>query len=325
MVTEGSYMKASEVRHPLIEHIQKNELYVTNDISLGSNTSKSGILLFGTNAVGKTSFIRAIGIIIIMAQTGLYVPCSSFEYSPYKAIFSRILGNDNLFKGLSTFAVEMSELRIILKMADQNSLVLGDELCSGTEIESALSLFCTGLIELHSKKSTFLFATHFHEITEYSEIQNLENLDIKHMAVHYDASKQCLIYDRKLSDGQGSRTYGLEVCKSLHMEDDFLEKAYQFRKKYFPESSGNLEHSNSRYNTKKIRGSCEKCHKKLAEETHHLSPQKNADKNGFIGTFHKNHPANLLSLCENCHLEIHKEGSEYVMKKTTLGIIPMKI
>ena len=74
-----------------------------------------------------------------MAQAGLFVPCEKFEYYPYKNIFSRILGNDNLFKGLSTFAVEMSELRHILRYTDENSLILGDELCSGTEIESAIS------------------------------------------------------------------------------------------------------------------------------------------------------------------------------------------
>ena len=77
-----------------------------------------GILLYGTNAVGKTSLIRAIGINIILAQSGMYVPCSKFVYMPYKSIFSRIIGNDNLFKGLSTFAVEMSELRVILNNVD---------------------------------------------------------------------------------------------------------------------------------------------------------------------------------------------------------------
>ena len=327
----GSFFEAKDIRHVLIEHIQQNEIYVTNDVFLGNNqvsqnkdTDKNGILLFGTNAVGKTSFIRAIGIIIIMAQSGFYVPCSSLHYYPYRSIFSRILGNDNLFKGLSTFAVEMSELRVILKMSDQYSLVLGDELCSGTEIESALSLFCTGLSELHEKRATFLFATHFHEITQYEEIQRLNHLALKHMAVHYDIVNQCLVYDRKLTDGQGSRTYGLEVCKSLHMEETFLEKAYEFRRKYFPESSGDLQHSTSRYNSNKIKGFCEKCHKVLADETHHLSPQRKADNKGFIGTFHKDHKANLVALCEKCHDEIHKEDVQYTIKKTTKGFIPVK-
>ena len=112
----------------------------------------NGILLYGTNAVGKTSFIKAIGISIIMAQAGLYVPALEFTYYPYKTLFTRILGNDNIFKGLSTFAVEMTELRTILQMADENSLILGDELCSGTESDSALSIFVAGLEILHKKK-----------------------------------------------------------------------------------------------------------------------------------------------------------------------------
>ena len=86
------------------------ELYVTNDLELGNTNKKdysNGVLLYGTNAVGKTSFIKSIGISIIMAQAGLFVPCKTFEYYPYNYIFTRILGNDNIFKGLSTFAVEM--------------------------------------------------------------------------------------------------------------------------------------------------------------------------------------------------------------------------
>jgi DNA mismatch repair protein MutS len=246
----------------------------------------NGILIFGTNAVGKTSFIRAVGIAIIMAQCGMYVPATTFTYKPYTAIFSRIIGNDNLFRGLSTFAVEMSELRVILKMADENSLVLGDELCSGTEMESALSLFSAGLVELHKKRATFLFATHFHEITRYDEIRALSRMKLKHMSVRYDAAAQTLVYDRLLKDGQGTRMYGLEVCKSLYMEETFLELAYSFRNKYFPDKKGELQHKQTVYNSKKIRGVCEICKNEIAEETHHLSPQKHADKNGYIGFKH---------------------------------------
>jgi len=316
---EQSFFNVIGLRHALIEHIQQNEIYVTNDLILGKTEYYNGTLIFGTNAVGKTSFIRAIGIAIIMAQTGLYVPCSSFTYKPYTAIFSRILGNDNIFKGLSTFAVEMSELRIILKMADKNSLVLGDELCSGTEIESALSLFSAGLVELHKKNSTFLFATHFHEITKYEEIRRLEKMCLKHMAVHYDSSIKSLVYDRKLIDGQGSRIYGLEVCKSLYMDPDFLDLAYEFRNKYFPDTKGELSYSPSQYNISKIRGLCEICKCELAEEIHHLSPQKNADENGFIGSFHKNHKANLTSVCEKCQDTFHKHNIIKTKKKTVDG------
>lgn len=309
---------ATDMRHCLIEHLQQDEIYVPNDISLGNVDSRDGILLYGTNAVGKTSLIRSIGVSIIMAQTGMYVPCSSFVYKPYTAIFSRILGNDNIFKGLSTFAVEMSELRVILKLADENSLILGDELCSGTELESALSIFVAGLLDLTDKKCSYIFATHFHEIVNYEEIVALERLSKMHMEVSYDREQDMLIYNRKLKDGSGPRIYGLEVCKSLHLDDTFLEKAYGIRNKYNPETRGILSNKLSTYNAKKIKGVCEMCKETIGEDVHHLQHQCDANDNGFINTFHKNHKANLITVCEKCHHALHdKEANKVVVKKKT--------
>jgi len=323
--SEKAFIKTEQLRHCLIEHIQQNEIYVPNDIHIGCD-GQDGMLVYGTNAVGKTSLIRALGISVIMAQAGLYVPCSKYVYKPYTAIFSRILGNDNLFKGLSTFAVEMSELRIILKMADQNSLVLGDELCSGTETESALSIFVSGLQHLHREKTSFLFATHFHEIIGYDEIKELDRLVLKHMSVIYDRQMDALIYDRRLCDGPGNRMYGLEVCKSLHLDDAFLENAYQIRQKYFSKSE--LSFASSPYNKDKIRGICELCNEKLGEEIHHLDPQKNADVNGFIGTFHKDHAANLMTVCSKCHDNIHASNNsekKIIRKKSTKGYVNLTV
>jgi DNA mismatch repair protein MutS len=261
-----------------------------------------------------------------MAQAGLFVPCSKFCYKPYQSIFSRILGTDNLFKGLSTFAVEMSELRVILRLADENSLILGDELCSGTETESALSIFVAGLTEMHSNKSSHIFATHFHEIIHYDEIKELSRLSLKHMAVYYDRELDALVYDRKLNDGPGNRMYGLEVCKSLHLSEDFLKYAYHIRSKYFPETKGELSHPTSRYNAAKIRGVCELCEKEIGAETHHLYAQADADEDGYIeqsdgNVIHKNHPGNLMSVCEVCHDQYHASGEDIVLlrKKTSRG------
>ena len=173
-VERNHSLKFEKLRHCLIEQLNTKELYVTNDLELGRDMN--GLLLYGTNAVGKTSFIKAMGIALIMAQAGLYVPCSKFLYKPYNYIFTRILGNDNIFKGLSTFAVEMSELRTILMQANKNSLILGDELCSGTESTSALSIFAAGLERLHAIEASFIFATHFHEIAKYKEIAVLNKL-----------------------------------------------------------------------------------------------------------------------------------------------------
>jgi DNA mismatch repair protein MutS len=319
-----SFVSFKSIRHVLIEHINRNEIYVTNDLEIGRDIT--GLLLFGTNAVGKTSFIRAIGISIIMAQSGMYVPCSEFKYKPYRAIFSRILSNDNLFKGLSTFAVEMSELRVILKNADKNSLILGDELASGTETESALSIFAAALIDLNQKKCSYLFATHFHEITEFEEIKHLHKLMLKHLSVKYDREKDCLIYDRKLKDGSGERIYGLEVCLSLALPKTTMDTAFEIRNKYFSKTKGELSYKPAHYNAKKIRGICEICKSEIATEVHHLNPQREANEKGFIDSFHKNHIANLAAICEKCHSELHHgEQTQLIRKKTTKGIVLCEI
>jgi DNA mismatch repair protein MutS len=311
-----SFVDARDIRHCLIERMNEDEIYVTNDISLGLN--ERGLLLYGTNAVGKTSMIRALGICIIMAQAGLYVPCSAFTYRPYTNIMTRILGNDNLFKGMSTFAVEMSELRVILKCADENSLILGDELCSGTEIDSAISIFVAGLQKLHALKSCFVFATHMHEIVDYEEIAQMDKLTTKHMAVTYDRARDMLIYDRKLRDGAGPSMYGLEVCKSLHLPDDFLKMANAIRLKYRDKNrTGDLSFKPSHFNAHKVKGLCELCKQNLGEEVHHLQHQREADANDYIEHFHKNHRANLLTVCESCHLKMHETGQQYKRVFTT--------
>jgi DNA mismatch repair protein MutS len=319
----SSYMNATGLRHILIEHIQQNELYVANDVSLNGD----GILLYGTNAVGKTSLIRSIGIATVLAQTGFFVPCTSFVYKPYRSFFTRILGVDNLYKGLSTFGVEMSELRMILKNANDGSMILGDELCSGTETQSALSIFVAGLMDLHEAKCSFIFATHFHEIVDYDEIIALDRLKMKHMAVVYDRENDCLIYDRTLRDGVGDNMYGLEVCKSLHLPTEFLEKAFKIRSKYFSETSSFLSHKTTKYNAKKVRGMCEMCGTHMSTETHHLAMQATAEKEGVIN---KNHTGNLMALCEKCHQAMHTQESKVqyktvkkiVKKKTTNGYMP---
>ena len=343
-----SFFDFTGLRHPLIEHLQTQELYVTNDLRLGHTLAQqqqehvqqqaqtkwpvNGILLYGTNAVGKTSFIKSVGIAIIMAQAGLYVPCNSLIYEPYMNIFTRILGNDNIFKGLSTFAVEMTELRTILTMADAASLVLGDELCSGTESDSALSIFTAGLEILHERESTFLFATHFHEIKDYEEITMLKKMKMFHMAVQYNPAENRLIYDRKLREGPGESMYGLEVCKSLHLPEAFLERAHAIRQKYQSAQKNILSLSPTHFNAKKLVGNCELCQKQQASEVHHLQPQKKANsinnyiKNETTGqTFHKNHVANLLNICEECHKKIHKTADEHKVVKTTYGYILAKL
>jgi DNA mismatch repair protein MutS len=312
-----SFIDAGEIRHPLIEVLLSQDTYVANDIRIGTEKTK-GLLLYGTNAVGKSSYIKSIGIAIILAQAGCFVPCTYFRYKPYHKLFTRILGNDNLFKGLSTFAVEMSELKTILNYSDKNSLVLGDELCSGTETGSAISLFVSGLMELNRLEASYLFATHFHEITMMKEIKEILSLQIKHLSVQYCPERDILIYDRMLKDGPGNNLYGLEVCKSLHLPKQFLEVATNIRHKLYEVERGISERDSSRYNAKKIKVNCELCGN-IPEEIHHLKPQKKADAKGFIGNMHKNNIGNLISLCSECHDAIHKDNVDLKKYKTNKG------
>ena len=206
-------------------------------------------------------------------------------------------------------------------------------MCSGTESDSALSIFTAGLEILHKRESTFLFATHFHEIVDYDEIKALDRLRLKHMAVVYDRENDCLIYDRTIRDGAGDKMYGLEVCKSLHLPTDFLDVAFQIRAKYFTETSSTLNHKTTKYNAKKVRGMCELCEELMSTETHHLAMQSTADEEGVIN---KNHTGNLMALCESCHQKMHtaenieskvqyKTVKRVVKKKTTIGHIPYQV
>jgi DNA mismatch repair protein MutS len=138
-----------------------------------------------------------------------------------------------------------------------------------------------------------------------------------------------LVYDRKLKDGPGNSMYGLEVCKSLNLPNDFLEYANNIRMKYHPESASILEHKASTYNTKHLKGVCENCQQIISSEVHHLQHQKNANDNGFIRGqsrfFHKNHSANLMSLCKKCHDTFHKSSEQHTKVKTSKGFILKEI
>tara|TARA_Y100000389_G_scaffold201257_1_gene243496 strand:- start:911 stop:1948 length:1038 start_codon:yes stop_codon:yes gene_type:complete len=317
--SEKAYFKAESIRHPIIEQLLTRELYVTNNIQF--DEKNKGCLLYGTNAVGKSSFIKSIGISIIMAQAGFFVPATSFEFAPYRKLFTRIIGNDNIFKGLSTFAVEMLEFKNIIDNCCENSIVLGDELCSGTETDSAVSIITAGLDFLHNKNTSYIFATHFHELVNFEEISSKENLHIKHMSIQYDKANDSLIYNRKLLDGPGDNMYGIEVCKSLHLPAAFLNYAHEIRNKYTKKAKSVLDCEQSHFNAKKLKGGvCEFCNKNTAIEVHHLQYQEDAAKNGYINNgFHKNHVANLANICKPCHDEIHKLKRRLVKTRTLEG------
>ena len=214
----------------------------------------------------------------------------------------------------------MSELRVILKDCNKRSLILGDELCSGTEIDSALSIFISSLEVMCERQSSFIFATHFHELQQMKEMKALTSIQCKHLKVKFDHEKQELYYDRTIHDGQGESIYGLEVCKSLKMQDPFLQRCYEIRNSYIQNKNNILLLKTSKYNPSKLRNMCEFCHKNVATEIHHLKYQKEANDQEYIdNSFHKNHCANLASICETCHDHIHALNLRFEKRKLMNG------
>ena len=311
-----SFMRAKDIRHPIVEKIQEDIPYVPNDVELNDD----GILLYGTNACGKSTLMKSIGLSIIMAQSGFFVPCSSFEYSPYTQIFTRILNSDNIFKGQSSFAIEMSELRSILIRADRNSLILGDELCSGTENVSALSIVAAGLKTLSDIKCSFIFTSHLHQLMDISLVKNIQNLNIYHLKIIYDKEKDILIYDRKLEKGSGPPIYGLEVCKAMGLDKDFIKLARSVQLETTGSDKNLIIDKRSHYNSEIMMDKCGVCSDK-STETHHINEQCTADENNIIDFYHKNSKHNLVPLCKECHYKVtHENLRIYGYQQTDKGI-----
>lgn len=301
--SDKSMFTAKAIRHPIVERVQTEVEYIPNDVSLDEN----GILLYGTNACGKSTLMKSIGLTLIMAQAGFFVPCKEFIYSPYTQIFTRILNNDNIFKRQSSFAVEMSELRGILKRADNHSLVLGDEVCSGTETTSALSIVSAGLKTLSDLKCSFIFTSHLHQLMDIQIVKSLDTLQVFHLKIEYNSETETLVYKRKLEPGSGPAIYGLEVCKSLDLGDEFISLARNVQMEISDIDKTLVNDKKSNYNSDILMDICQVC-KGKSEHTHHIKEQCTADSNGIIDNHHKNISHNLVQLCESCHHKVHNEN-----------------
>jgi len=323
IIEEGSFYEAIGLRHPIIESNDERGIYVPNDIFLGQNDHTKhnhitlnasdgedvlGVLLYGINSSGKSSLMKSIGLSVILAQAGFFVPAIELRFGLYDKLFTRIVSQDNLYKGLSTFAVEMMELKNIFNRADARSLVLGDEISQGTETESALAIVSAAILKLLSLKSTFIFATHLHQLKSIPQLQNLPALIFLHLGIKYDERNDTLIYNRVLQLGMGNSLYGLEFAKSLHMDREFLHTAQTIRE--------NLNHSgseikklsrqkSSKYNKNLYLSKCALCDEKV-DDVHHIAEQKKANSDGQIQHFHKNHKYNLIPLCKTHHDLVHQ-------------------
>ncbi len=323
IIEEGNFYEAIALRHPIIEANDERGIYVPNDLFLGSNNGTTynhitlnasnnenvlGVLLYGINSSGKSSLMKSIGLSVILAQAGFFVPAAEMRFGLYDKLFTRIVSKDNLYKGLSTFSVEMMELKNIFNRANERSLILGDEISQGTETESALAIVSAAILKLISLRSTFIFATHLHQLGQIPNLQGLKHLIFLHLGIKYDDENDRLIYNRVLQLGMGDSLYGLEFAKSLHLDKEFLKTAQDIRE--------NLDHSQSdmkrlakqkrsRYNKELYLGKCALCDEPV-DDVHHIAEQKEANETGHIEHFHKNHKYNLIPLCKKHHQMVHE-------------------
>jgi DNA mismatch repair protein MutS len=308
--TDGDgFVDAKDLRHAVVERIDDGNEYVPNDVALDG----SGIVLYSMNSCGKTTLLRALGLSVILAQAGCYVPATSYRIRPFLCMMTRILSRDNIMKGQSSFVAEMSELRAVLKRAEgPRALVLADEITHGTEHTSGSAIFVSAVETLARRRVNFLLTTHLHGA--YPFIRRVPNVRTCHLSVTFRANGvKSITFERKLMEGPGGSVYGLEVCEYLDMDADFLSRAFQIRDKVTPEKdeARSTIIKVSKYNRNKIIRSCESCGyaPRLPTDqplhTHHIKERHLADANGMIDGVHADSVSNLAVLCEQCHRRAH--------------------
>nr|YP_010323068.1 MutS-like protein [Paralemnalia thyrsoides]UKP87952.1 MutS-like protein [Paralemnalia thyrsoides] len=288
-------IEAINLRHPLVEQLNTQEECVAHNISLGD----IGMLIFSVNGAGKSTLLKAIGVNIILAQAGMFVAAESFKLRPYNYLITRILGGDDLHKGQGTFEVEMRDLSTILKLANYNSLILGDEICHGTEVSSGTAILAATIERLITAQTSFVLSTHLHQVS--SLINSLVRFYHLSVIQHEDLG---LIYERKLKPGPGPSQYGIEVMSHIINDKKFYDSALKYRKLINWEPPSRSKTSSltvsrpSKYNTQVFIDSCEICGAP-AEAIHHIQSKKLCNRR-------LNRRSNLVPVCSSCHLDIHR-------------------
>lgn len=323
--SEESFLNVKQLRHPIIERLIDYE-YVPHDVHLNEITR--GMMIYGPNSAGKSAIMKAMGLCLIMAQCGLYVPAEEFEYNVFTALYTRISGSDNLFKGQSSFMVEMAELRTILKKADRRSMVIGDEICRGSETTSGTAIVAAAVIKLSKLGIKFLFATHLHDLPKLKEIQELNNIRFAYLSVEQKDGE--LIFSRKLLDGTGDNIYGITIAKYILDDPEFINTAIEFKNELLEQQGINhklVNDKKSLYNKDIYMDECYICGSSEKLEAHHINFQKDFKQtiNGLINEkkkhLLKDDKANLVVLCGKCHDKLHNNEFEIKgLTKTTKGV-----
>ena len=211
-INKDGIIEITNGRHPVIENfLNSSNEFIPNDLIIGQKNNLVQIIT-GPNMSGKSTYIRQLALIIILAQIGSFVPAESANISIVDKIFTRIGASDNLYKGESTFMVEMKEVNNILRHATKDSLIILDEVGRGTSTFDGLSLAWAILEYIINKiHSKTLFATHYHELIDLEHVFNC--VKNKHIQVIEDNENDEIVFLRKIMDGGANKSYGIAVAK----------------------------------------------------------------------------------------------------------------
>lgn len=221
-------------RHPVVERMMKGEAFIPNDTLLDNREDRIAIIT-GPNMAGKSTYMRQVAVICLMAQMGSYVPAESARLSVVDRIFTRVGASDDLAGGQSTFMVEMAEVSNILRHATSSSLLILDEIGRGTSTYDGLSI-AWAVVEYISDKKTIgaktLFATHYHELTELEgQLEGVHNY-----CVAIKESGEDIVFLRKIQRGCGDRSYGIEVAKLAGLPAWVVHRAQEILKELLSNS-----------------------------------------------------------------------------------------
>ena len=214
-------------RHPVVEKVLTGTEYVSNDIILDKNTNI--LLITGPNMAGKSTYMRQMAIITIMAQIGCFVPAKEAKLKIFDAIYTRIGASDDLVSGESTFMVEMIEANNAISNATENSLILFDELGRGTATFDGMALAQSIIEYIHNNiKCKTFFSTHYHELTDLEN--NLKNLKNVHVSAHEEDGNITFLH--KIKEGSIDKSYGIHVAKLANLPSPLIKRASEILKVY---------------------------------------------------------------------------------------------
>lgn len=310
---EGGAIRAKDLGNPVAEACMESyttERYVRNDVTLDGTDQH--ILLSSINAAGKSTLLRAVGMCVIMAQAGMFAPCSSLELSPFVRIDTRILTPDDVERGLSSFTAEVMEAREALAAASPSSLFLADELFCSTEWRSGTALVGTMICRLGDKGTRTFVTTHYHELMQHPGINGLSTLRVMHLGMV--VTEAGVTFERRLRDGPCNPNYGIMVASAYGFDAAFIREATSAR-----EIVGGIPGpKRSRYNRKLVVSKCEVCGG-VASDSHHIRHRADAIDGRHADGVHEHHVSNLMALCEACHTLAHAPGVSLTRVHTLAG------